>query len=323
MPSRPFTYPPCEPPSHEAIGNKVSVRLRDPEGGFRDILGILETETSIRRKNGLLVDFSPQDVAVWRIVVTPTAKAGRGAPLSLRIAEIERVASATWPAKEIEYLGDWQLRATGKFTRRANSVLALGNPGVDLDEALLHVCDFYTSRGLTPMVHVALPTYAELAERLSERGWQGEVHAQVMVTDIEPELTEDSLFQGWEVSDSPGKDWFTLQKDEGVEGIVTAVSAHYVGLRMDGELIAVGRTASNNGWATLTRLYVREDWRGKGIGRDLVNQLFLTAKKEGISKVFLQVDLRNLGAIRLYEALGFRVHHTYKYLSLALAAQNL
>lgn len=316
MPSQPFTYPPCEPPTREVIGKKVSVRLRDPEGGFRDILGILETETSIRRKNGLLVEFTPQDVAIWRIVVTPVAKAGRGAPLSLRIAEIERIASETWPAKEIEYLGDWILRATGKFTRRANSVLALGNPGVNLDEALLRVSDFYISRGLVPMVHVALPTYTELDERLSERGWLGEVHAQVMVADIELDHTNASLLKGWEISELPESEWFALQRDEGIEEIVTAVPAHYVGLRIDGDLIAVGRTASNNGWATLTRLYVREDWRGKGIGKDLVKQLLFIAKNQGISKVFLQVDLRNTGAIALYQGLGFRVHHTYKYLSL-------
>lgn len=318
MPSEPFAYPPCEPPAREVIGKKVSVRLHDPDGGFRDILGILESETSIRRKNGLLVKFAPDQVAVWRIVVTPIAKAGRGAPLSLRIREIERVASATWPAKEIENLGDWLLRATGKFTKRANSVLALGNPGVDLDEALQRITHFYTSRGLSPVIHVALPTYAELDEKLAERGWQGEVHAQVMVTDIEPDLTNESSFHGWEINDSPSKEWFALQSDEGVEEIVTAVPAHYVGLRIDGELIAVGRTASNNGWTTLTRLYVQEAWRGRGIGRDLIKQLLFIAKDEGISKAFLQVDSKNTSAIRLYEGLGFRVHHTYMYRSLPL-----
>jgi GNAT superfamily N-acetyltransferase len=315
MPSEPFTYPPCKPPTQEVVGHKVSVRLHDPEGGFRDILGILESETSIRRKNGVLVEFQPEQVAVWRLVVTPIAKAGRGAPLSLRIREIERVASETWPAKEIETIGDWVLRATGKFTRRANSVLALGNPGMDLDAALTRIIHFYTARGLVPVIHVALPTYAELDEELASRGWDGEIHAQVMVADIEPDFQPKVRFQGWEIHDSPSPEWFSLQDDEGVIDIVTAVPALYASLRIENELIAVGRAAHNNGWTTLTRLFVREDWRGKGIGEDLIHQLLLAAKMDGISKAFLQVDLKNVGAIRLYQSLGFRTHHTYMYRS--------
>jgi GNAT superfamily N-acetyltransferase len=317
MPSKPFTYPHCDPPGQQAIGQKVSVRLHDPEGGFRDILGILESETSIRRKNGLLVEFASEQVAIWRIVVTPIAKAGRGAPLSLRIREIERIASETWPAKEVENLGDWLLRATGKFTRRANSVLALGNPGVDLDDALVHIIAFYKSRGLNPVIHVALPTYAELDAKLAERGWQGEVHAQVMVADIEPERFTPPLFNGWEIFDIPTAEWFALQDDEGVREIVTAFPARYLGLRMDGKLVAVGRAAHNNGWTSLTRLFVQKEWRGKGIGRELVLQLLQAAHQEGISKAFLQVDLKNVGAIQLYEMLGFRPHHTYMYRSLS------
>ncbi|MCX6430388.1 MAG: GNAT family N-acetyltransferase [Actinobacteria bacterium] len=322
MPPVPFTYPPCKPPTKEEVGKKVSVRLHDPEGGFRDILGILESETSIRRKNGLLVEFEANQVAVWRIVVTAVAKAGRGAPLSLRIREIERVASVTWPAKEVEPLGDWLMRATGKFTRRANSVLALGNPGVDLDEALKRVVDFYKSRGLPPMIHVALPTYAELDEKLEQRGWIGDVHAQVMVSDIEPELTNDSIFHGWEISDFPTQEWISLQNDEGVWEILKSAPARYAGLRIDSKLVAVGRGADSNGWTTLTRLFVKEEFRRQGIGQELVRQLLFASKADGIAKAFLQVDLKNVSAIRLYESLGFRPHHTYMYRALQQRLAN-
>jgi len=37
-------------PSAAQIGEKVSIRLHDPSGGYRDILGILESENTVKRR---------------------------------------------------------------------------------------------------------------------------------------------------------------------------------------------------------------------------------------------------------------------------------
>ncbi len=47
-----------------------------------------------------------------------------------------RLSNASWPAVHAEPLGDWLLRASGGFSARANSVMAIGDPGVPLPEAL-------------------------------------------------------------------------------------------------------------------------------------------------------------------------------------------
>ena len=39
----------------ELIGVRVSIRLHEPEGGFRDILGHLVTPYSLRKKNGEII----------------------------------------------------------------------------------------------------------------------------------------------------------------------------------------------------------------------------------------------------------------------------
>jgi hypothetical protein len=51
------------------IGKRVSIRLHDPEGGFRDILGYLETPTSLRNRHGNLIDFAHDQIFVWREVI--------------------------------------------------------------------------------------------------------------------------------------------------------------------------------------------------------------------------------------------------------------
>ena len=55
-------------PSAAQIGLRVSIRLHDPSGGFRDILGILESENTVRKKDGTVVTFDPAKIAVWKIV---------------------------------------------------------------------------------------------------------------------------------------------------------------------------------------------------------------------------------------------------------------
>jgi hypothetical protein len=42
--------------------------LHDPAGGFRDLLGTLESLTQVRKKDGSLVSFDPQLIALWKIV---------------------------------------------------------------------------------------------------------------------------------------------------------------------------------------------------------------------------------------------------------------
>ncbi len=60
-----------EQPGLDAIGSKVTIRLHNEkpeEGLFRDILGILESPTSVRKKSGELVSFDPTRIAVWKMI---------------------------------------------------------------------------------------------------------------------------------------------------------------------------------------------------------------------------------------------------------------
>lgn len=322
--------PPLEPvkdiPGLTDIGLRVTLRIFEPGGGFRDLVGVLESPTSIRKRDGSLVKFAPEQIAAWRRITPPADKAGRGAPLSLRIQEIELAANATWPAKVQLALGDWTLRASGKFTMRANSVLALGDPGVPLEEAINTAVAFYQERNLTPVFHIALPTYSQLDQVLEEQGWVNSITALVMVADIEEILGESPTdFEEvgiWEIESSPSEEWISLQDDRGVLEIITSAPARYAGLRVGRSLVAVGRAANHERWTVLTRLYVDPDYRNRGIGGELIRRLLLDAATLGATKVMLQVNKTNKGAVALYESLGFRLHHTYHYRALNLSSSS-
>jgi GNAT superfamily N-acetyltransferase len=212
-------------------------------------------------------------------------------------------------------LGDWILRASGKYTKRANSVLAIGNPGVHLDLAIDEVIEFYNSRGLIPTFHIALPTYAELGRILKDRGWHSDISVNVMVADITEVKDKSRTNYECEISDSPSEEWIALQNDHGVLEIMTHYLGRYAAFRRNGKIVGVGRASNFEGWTVLTRLFVSQDRRGEGLGGALLDSLLLDAQRLGATKAALQVDSKNTGAIALYEKNGFRLHHTYEYFS--------
>ena len=50
-----------------AIGKRVSIRLRDGDS-FRDLLGVLQNETTIIKKDGSAASFSLDEIAYFRVV---------------------------------------------------------------------------------------------------------------------------------------------------------------------------------------------------------------------------------------------------------------
>ena len=55
-------------PSTAQIGLRVSIRLHHPSGGFRDLLGTLESENTVKKKDGTVITFDPAKIAVWKVV---------------------------------------------------------------------------------------------------------------------------------------------------------------------------------------------------------------------------------------------------------------
>jgi hypothetical protein len=66
------------------IGARVSIRFHDPEGGFRDLVGYLESENSLRNRHGELIEFDVEKIAVYKVIEEKIHAAGHGAPLSIR-----------------------------------------------------------------------------------------------------------------------------------------------------------------------------------------------------------------------------------------------
>ena len=310
----------CEGSTMKApIGARVSIRFHDPEGGFRDLVGYLESENSLRNRHGELVEFDVEKIAVYKVIEEKNHAAGHGAPLSIRIQELERVLTQTWPPLRQEFFGKWLIRTSGKFTMRANSVLPTGKapygePPIDIDEAISQVMNHYEKVGLAPTFSIPLPTYAELDSKLFDLGWIEKVRAHVMVADIAEPAIIEKKFKTM-ISDGFNESWLALQKDQGVAELMRGYPALYASVFDGDKLIGVGRTAHADGWSAISRVFVQPEYRGQGISKLIVNSLLKSSLDAGVTKSVLQVDSQNQTAINLYTSMGFNFHHEYVYRS--------
>ena len=304
------------------MGARVTIRLHEATGGFRDIVGILQKFENgvgeIINSKGQTINFSEYEIAIWREVKPLPDRAGAGAPYSLRINELEILSDTTWPADKIIEFGKWRLRISDGFTMRANSVLPtgsapFGDPGIEISDAVAEIVKIYKDHGLTPTFTVPLPIYEELDRYLHSQGWSLKVGAEYLVNDIPNEFETGSSKFNVVIRDEPSKGWLSVQSDFALERIMRNYPAKYAEVREQGKTVAIGRIAILGTWSLATRVFVNPEFRGRGIGSLLMRALMAAARSEGATKIGLQVDVENGAALALYRSMGFRSHHPYIY----------
>ncbi|CAB4654405.1 unannotated protein [freshwater metagenome] len=310
----------------ELIGRRLTLRFHDAAGGYRDLVGVLESMTTIRKRNGEVIAFNPDDLAIVHPIEDVIPRAGKGAPLSLRVAELEELSTRTWPPHQIKNLGSWKCRISNGRTFRANSVLVTGAPpfgesGLNLEHAITAVDEMYREAQLPTVFQICLPLYQEFNDYLIAQGWSEKVGAAFLIKDLEMSADVENLALSSSVeivnTDQPSDAFLALHDDHSLRSIMMAHPARYITLTHDGEIIATARVAISETWAIVTRLIVADTFRKRGLARLLMLACMNSAIENGAMKMALQVDQSNQDAQALYEKLGFRVHHTYRFIQRA------
>ncbi|MEU1289004.1 GNAT family N-acetyltransferase [Kitasatospora sp. NPDC005856] len=276
--------------------------------------------------------FLPEKLLVAGKVVPPFP--ARRAPLPVTApVELQRIAGRGWPAAEQEPLGEWTLRASAGFTRRANSVQALGDPGLPLPEALAAVRAWYAARGLPAYVEVISPgSPAALVAELDRLGagyaptlvrtapLAGLSRAGAGTTGVPPTggrgrvRLARTADDGWlsvyrRVGDDPAVEEAARQVLHGGPSVWFATVPGAPGQPP----LAIGRCVIEGDWACFGAIEVQPYARRAGLATAVMAVLASRAAEEGASGGYLQVEAENAGAIALYDGLGFTTSHTYHY----------
>lgn len=317
-------------------GMRAVVRHRAGTG-LSDALGRIEAldEESVRLETRSGPRVIPRrDVVLAKEVPPPPSR--RGAPhRAVSTDDLERIMVDGWPPLERERLGDWVLRASRGFTRRANSVLPLGGPGVPLPAALDRIQTWYAGRGLTPLVALHGGGRPELEEELLRRGYRPAGPSLVMTAGVGTVVAAshgpaDRLLRvdgpgavEAVLTANPSPAWLEVAEGtrptdgEALRGIVTgSPEQRFAEVRgPDGTTLAIGRVAFAHVWAGLTTVHVQPEARRRGLATLVTGALAGEARARGIRSVWLQVEEDNPPAQAAWERLGFTVHHRYRYLT--------
>lgn len=243
---------------------------------------------------------------------------------AVTIGELEAAAAKGWRAPEEAPLGEWLLRAAQGFTGRANSALAVGDPGMPLAAALTRVRDWYATRGLPAMVAVphplGRPEDSHIDRFLERRGWSVRPGPAVVMTADSDAVARTGAAGDAELQSEPGPDWLGRYHYRGQQLppaarrlLVSAPFQAFASIRRGGDTVAIGRVAVADGWGGLTAVEVDPVHRRAGLGTAITAALAGAAARHGAARLYLQVEEGNRAAHALYLRIGFTDHHRYHY----------
>jgi ribosomal protein S18 acetylase RimI-like enzyme len=250
--------------------------------------------------------------------------------MRISISGLEQVAALGWRGIEEEPLGGWRLRAAGGFTGRANSTLAVRDPGRPMPAAAAAVQHWYAARDLPTMISVAYPCGrpqdSDLDCFLAGAGWTVRPGAATVLTAPAATIARAALdgpvhLVRVDIDAEPDDAWLARYHYRGQqqlppaarEVLTSAPWQAFGSVREDGATLAIGRVAVAQGWGGLTAIEVDPAHRRRGLARALTAALAAQAGEHGAHDLYLQVEHGNAPAHTLYHRLGFTDHHGYHY----------
>lgn len=303
------------------VGTRVVVRRvvrgeTGPSGGpaLTDVLGTCTSWGAGRcvvvREDGSAVEIALADIVSGKPVPPRPSVRSRVPAL-----DVERHTFVMWPSLRVEEVGGWALRQSpparsGRRLRRANSMLAVGDPGIPVSDASQRAVAFYASHAQQPLAHVE-PGSAE-AEALAGLGWSplGSGDAWCQVASVARALracdavSMDHRRRRDSVQASPA----ARCTEEGPRLLVELVDE-------TGTTAARGEAALDDGWVGISALHVDEGRRRQGLATRVMAEALDWAASRGAASAWLHVEVDDPAAAGLYERLAFVTHHRMGYLA--------
>lgn len=280
------------------VGTRVVVRYLLPDGSATDVLGTCTAwgaGTMVVHRDG----HGPVEIALADVVTGKPVPPRASVRARVTAREVELHSFADWPEVAREPLGEWVVRSSppigGRLLKRGNSVLAMGDPGLPLEEASARARASYERLGRTPLAQVE-------RDGDVERGLRG---------------------LGW----APLGDGDSATMLAGVSGVLRGLGGAGSGdplLEEAGDRLTVrladgtgsGAAALDGDWLCLHSLHVDAGHRRRGLATGIVAELLDWGASRGARTAWLHVESDNAAATALYERLGFRTHHLNRYLVL-------
>jgi GNAT superfamily N-acetyltransferase len=237
------------------------------------------------------------------------------------VRRLEELAFAAWPALESRDVAGWRLRFSGGYTKRANSINALGqNAQVDgeIHDGLEAAYRTRHQRPVWRLTPLAPPAMADL---LTRRGHRPIERSLVQVCPLEPAVTASPEVS---IQPAPSAAWIEAfctyspvrpEHRDTMRRMLASIAAPagFAFVEAAGQPMAMAIGAVQGDYMGLFDVLVMPQARRRGLARKVTESLYAWAWAHGARFAYLQVVATNEVATPLYAAQGFRTVYDYQY----------
>ena len=243
-------------------------------------------------------------------------------PIDLvEVRRLEELAFRGWPALESRDLAGWRLRFSGGYTKRANSISALGHDARTDAATVQSLEEPYRERGQAPVWRLTPLAPPAMATLLAERGYRPIERSLLQVCPLHPGFAAAPKVR---IHPQPTPAWieaFCLHSPVRAEHRDTmrrmlaaiAAPAGFAFVEEAGQPMAMAIGAIEGDHMGLFDVLVMPQARRRGLARRITESLYAWAWQRGARFAYLQVVATNAAAMPLYAAQGFRTVYAYEY----------
>jgi ribosomal protein S18 acetylase RimI-like enzyme len=236
---------------------------------------------------------------------------------------IEELSMNAWPSIQTVVYDGWIIRLSNGYTKRANSINPIYPSKINREEKIQYCKRLYTKYNL--------PTVYKLVEcdehKIIDRELETLKYEIVDITSVQicdDVRISEKNYAGINVNVDFNEKWingFIECNNIKVECINTMkmmlknITGNKIVVykELNEEIAGCGYGVIENEYVGLFDIVVKENKRGNGYGKEIVESILSEAGKAGIKKSYLQVVNNNEAAKNLYKKTGYREKYKYWY----------
>lgn len=229
------------------------------------------------------------------------------------LQEFDKVAAWAWPAFVVADVDGWLWRYSGGGSKRANSVLALGWRGHDVERSVELVERLYAERCAPPQFSVCDVSDPPGLDRvLEERGYIAHEPVTTMAKEVGKALAVPAdIVRSVEPSDGWMETYTSVisasRKPQAPQLVARVPSPRaFFSCVREGRVVSAGLGVAKEAIAVVECMATRADTRRAGGARSILAGIEAWAAEQGASMLFLQAVTANAPAIALYEGAGYK-----------------
>ena len=237
------------------------------------------------------------------------------------VRRLEELAFRGWPALQTQDRAGWRLRFAGGYTKRANSINALG-PDAETDPSTLQSLEAaYRARNQAPVWRLSPLAPAAIDGILAARGYRTIEHSLLQLCPLHAGFAAAPEVR---IHAEPTPAWIEAfcthspvrpEHRDVMRRMLAAIAAPagFAFVEAESRPLAMAIGAVQGDHMGLFDVLVMPEARRRGLARKITESLYAWAWGHGARFAYLQVVTTNEAAMPLYAAQGFRTAYGYEY----------